>query len=70
MFVILLWQEAIERSSFFEPQKEFERGNVAEAFKSVDKIHEGRSVFFILFYFCETERMYCFLCLPEKSRLL
>uniref|UniRef100_A0A3Q3WMR6 Uncharacterized protein n=1 Tax=Mola mola TaxID=94237 RepID=A0A3Q3WMR6_MOLML len=34
-------EEAVERSSFFEPRKEIERGNVVEAFKSVDKIHEG-----------------------------
>uniref|UniRef100_A0A3Q3WWB9 Uncharacterized protein n=1 Tax=Mola mola TaxID=94237 RepID=A0A3Q3WWB9_MOLML len=36
-----IFTEAVERSSFFEPRKEIERGNVVEAFKSVDKIHEG-----------------------------
>lgn len=35
-------EEAIERSSFFEPRRHIERGNVTEAFKSVDQTYEGR----------------------------
>uniref|UniRef100_A0A673CNW7 FAD-binding PCMH-type domain-containing protein n=1 Tax=Sphaeramia orbicularis TaxID=375764 RepID=A0A673CNW7_9TELE len=34
-------EEAIEKSSFFEPRRRIERGNVTEAFKSVDQIYEG-----------------------------
>ncbi|KAM7365749.1 hypothetical protein PAMP_016661 [Pampus punctatissimus] len=34
-------EEAIERSSFFEPQRTIERGNVTEAFKTVDQVYEG-----------------------------
>ncbi|KAM3857276.1 aldehyde oxidase 6 [Diretmus argenteus] len=34
-------EEAIEKNSFFEPQRLIERGNVAEAFKSVDQVYEG-----------------------------
>ncbi|XP_040888151.1 aldehyde oxidase 6 [Toxotes jaculatrix] len=34
-------EEAIEKSSFFEPRRMIERGNVIEAFKSVDQIYEG-----------------------------
>ncbi|KAM4601996.1 aldehyde oxidase 6 isoform 2-T2 [Polymixia lowei] len=34
-------EEAIERKSFFEPHRVIERGNVMEAFKSVDQIYEG-----------------------------
>ncbi|XP_072304267.1 aldehyde oxidase 6 [Eucyclogobius newberryi] len=34
-------EEAIERSSYYEPRRRIERGNVTEAFKSVDHIYEG-----------------------------
>ncbi|XP_037617344.1 aldehyde oxidase 6 isoform X1 [Sebastes umbrosus] len=34
-------EEAIEKSSFFEPRRRIERGNAAEAFESVDQVHEG-----------------------------
>ncbi|XP_044044537.1 aldehyde oxidase 6 isoform X2 [Siniperca chuatsi] len=34
-------EEAIEKSSFFEPQRRIERGNVTEAFKTVDQVYEG-----------------------------
>ncbi|KAJ0009401.1 hypothetical protein NQD34_001103 [Periophthalmus magnuspinnatus] len=34
-------EEAIERSSYYEPRRSFERGNVAEALKSVDHVYEG-----------------------------
>ncbi|KAM8904972.1 aldehyde oxidase 6 [Spinachia spinachia] len=34
-------EEAAEKSSFFEPRRTIERGNVAEAFESVDQVHEG-----------------------------
>ncbi|XP_077958818.1 aldehyde oxidase 6 isoform X1 [Gasterosteus aculeatus] len=34
-------QEAVEKSSFFEPRRTIERGNVTEAFESVDQVHEG-----------------------------
>ncbi|XP_078099993.1 aldehyde oxidase 6 [Sander vitreus] len=34
-------EEASEKSSFFEPQRMIEKGNVAEAFKTVDHVHEG-----------------------------
>ncbi|XP_058474050.1 aldehyde oxidase 6 isoform X2 [Solea solea] len=34
-------EEAVEKSSFFEPQRTIERGNVTEAFKSVDQTFEG-----------------------------
>lgn len=37
-----LWQEAVEKSSFFEPLRMIERGNVTEAFKSVDQVYEGK----------------------------
>uniref|UniRef100_A0A3Q3F315 Aldehyde oxidase 6 n=1 Tax=Labrus bergylta TaxID=56723 RepID=A0A3Q3F315_9LABR len=34
-------EEAVEKSSFFEPQRKLERGNVTEAFQTVDHIYEG-----------------------------
>ncbi|XP_045916381.1 aldehyde oxidase 6 isoform X2 [Micropterus dolomieu] len=34
-------EEAIEKSSFFEPRRVIERGNVADAFKTVDHLYEG-----------------------------
>ncbi|CAL1597686.1 unnamed protein product [Knipowitschia caucasica] len=34
-------EEAIERASFYEPRRSLERGNVTEAFRSVDHIYEG-----------------------------
>nr|XP_020447838.1 aldehyde oxidase [Monopterus albus] len=34
-------EEAIERSSFFKPQRMIERGNITEAFNSVDQVYEG-----------------------------
>ncbi|KAK7893551.1 hypothetical protein WMY93_022703 [Mugilogobius chulae] len=34
-------EEAIEKSSYYEPRRKLERGNVTEAFKSVDHIYEG-----------------------------
>ncbi|XP_029303135.1 LOW QUALITY PROTEIN: aldehyde oxidase 1-like [Cottoperca gobio] len=34
-------EEAIEKSSFFEPQRTIERGNVTKAFKTVDQVYEG-----------------------------
>lgn len=34
-------EEAIEKSSFFEPQRTIEKGNVTEAFKTVDQVYEG-----------------------------
>lgn len=34
-------QEAVERSSFFEPRRVLERGDVTEAFKTVDRVHSG-----------------------------
>ncbi|XP_058474041.1 aldehyde oxidase 6 isoform X1 [Solea solea] len=34
-------EEAVEKSSFFEPRRTIERGNVTEAFKSVDQTFEG-----------------------------
>ncbi|XP_049426123.1 aldehyde oxidase 6 [Epinephelus fuscoguttatus] len=34
-------EEAIERSSFFEPQRRIERGDVTKAFQTVDQVHEG-----------------------------
>uniref|UniRef100_A0A7N8XZ37 Aldehyde oxidase 6 n=1 Tax=Mastacembelus armatus TaxID=205130 RepID=A0A7N8XZ37_9TELE len=34
-------EEATEKSSYFEPRRTIERGNVAEAFKSVDQVYEG-----------------------------
>ncbi|KAM9334422.1 aldehyde oxidase 6 [Symphorus nematophorus] len=34
-------EDAIEKSSFFEPQRMIEKGNVTEAFKTVDQIYEG-----------------------------
>ncbi|XP_068446552.1 aldehyde oxidase 1-like [Clinocottus analis] len=34
-------EEAIEKSSFFEPRRRIERGNVTEAFETVDQVHEG-----------------------------
>ncbi|XP_070786462.1 aldehyde oxidase 6 [Enoplosus armatus] len=34
-------EEAIEKSSFFEPQRRIETGNVTEAFKTVDQVYEG-----------------------------
>ncbi|KAK5891312.1 hypothetical protein CgunFtcFv8_018581 [Champsocephalus gunnari] len=41
---IFTTEEAIEKSSFYEPLRSIERGNVTEAFKSVDQIHEGKSL--------------------------
>ncbi|XP_054638746.1 aldehyde oxidase 6 isoform X2 [Dunckerocampus dactyliophorus] len=34
-------EDAIKQSSYFEPWRKLERGNVTEAFKSVDFVHEG-----------------------------
>ncbi|XP_034035004.1 aldehyde oxidase 6 isoform X3 [Thalassophryne amazonica] len=34
-------EEAIKKSSFFQPRRILERGNVTEAFQAVDHIHEG-----------------------------
>uniref|UniRef100_UPI0037E97E2D aldehyde oxidase 6 n=1 Tax=Semicossyphus pulcher TaxID=241346 RepID=UPI0037E97E2D len=34
-------EEAVEKSSFYEPRRTLERGNVSEAFKTVDQIYEG-----------------------------
>uniref|UniRef100_A0A7N6AQ18 FAD-binding PCMH-type domain-containing protein n=1 Tax=Anabas testudineus TaxID=64144 RepID=A0A7N6AQ18_ANATE len=34
-------EEAIEKLSFFEPRRVLEKGNVTEAFKSVDRVYEG-----------------------------
>lgn len=41
-------QEAIEKSSFFEPHRVIERGNVTEAFKTVDQLYEGKSLFLLV----------------------
>ncbi|XP_036946883.1 aldehyde oxidase 6 isoform X1 [Acanthopagrus latus] len=34
-------EDTIEKSSFFEPRRVIWRGNVTEAFKTVDQLHEG-----------------------------
>ncbi|XP_077369194.1 aldehyde oxidase 6 [Festucalex cinctus] len=34
-------EDAIKRSSYFEPKRKIERGNVEEAFKGIDLVHEG-----------------------------
>ncbi|TKS66399.1 Aldehyde oxidase 1 [Collichthys lucidus] len=34
-------EEAVEKSSFFEPRRTIRRGDVTEAFKTVDRLHEG-----------------------------
>ncbi|XP_030611386.1 aldehyde oxidase 1-like [Archocentrus centrarchus] len=34
-------EEAIEKSSYFKPQRMLERGDVTEAFKNVDRVYEG-----------------------------
>lgn len=34
-------EDAIARSSYYEPRRDIEKGNVSEAFKSVDHIYEG-----------------------------
>ncbi|GLD63306.1 aldehyde oxidase [Lates japonicus] len=34
-------EEAVEKSSFFAPLRMIEKGNVTEAFKSVDQVYEG-----------------------------
>ncbi|XP_019132540.2 aldehyde oxidase 6 isoform X2 [Larimichthys crocea] len=34
-------EEAVEKSSFFEPRRVIQRGDVTEAFKTVDQLHEG-----------------------------
>ncbi|XP_047576640.1 aldehyde oxidase [Lutra lutra] len=39
--LILTIEEAIQHSSFFEPERKLEYGNVDEAFKGVDQILEG-----------------------------
>ncbi|XP_029923537.1 aldehyde oxidase 6 isoform X2 [Myripristis murdjan] len=39
---VLTIEEAVERSSFFEPRRLLERGNVTEAFSAVDHVYEGR----------------------------
>lgn len=39
---VLSRQEAIERSSFFGPCRMLERGNVTEAFETVDQVYEGK----------------------------
>uniref|UniRef100_A0A3B4UPP3 xanthine dehydrogenase n=1 Tax=Seriola dumerili TaxID=41447 RepID=A0A3B4UPP3_SERDU len=36
-----VFTEAVEKSSFFEPRRRIERGDVDEAFKSVDQVYEG-----------------------------
>ncbi|KAM4698824.1 aldehyde oxidase-like isoform 2-T2 [Rhinophrynus dorsalis] len=39
--VILTIEEAIKNNSFYKPQRQLESGNVEEAFKSADQVHEG-----------------------------
>ncbi|CAI5638408.1 unnamed protein product [Oreochromis niloticus] len=34
-------EEAVEKSSYFEPRRLLQRGDVTEAFKTVDKVYEG-----------------------------
>ncbi|CAN9498154.1 unnamed protein product [Ophioblennius macclurei] len=34
-------EEALEKSSFFEPRRVLERGNITKAFKDVDQVYEG-----------------------------
>lgn len=46
--VVSVRQEAIEKSSFFEPRRVIERGNVTEAFKTVDQLYEGKSLFLLV----------------------
>uniref|UniRef100_A0A8D3E3Y3 xanthine dehydrogenase n=1 Tax=Scophthalmus maximus TaxID=52904 RepID=A0A8D3E3Y3_SCOMX len=41
IFTAEVQYEAIEKSSFFEPRRMIEKGSVTEAFKSVDRVHEG-----------------------------
>uniref|UniRef100_A0A8C2XNL5 xanthine dehydrogenase n=1 Tax=Cyclopterus lumpus TaxID=8103 RepID=A0A8C2XNL5_CYCLU len=38
---VFTFEEAIEKSSFYEPRRRIERGNVTEAFETVDQVHEG-----------------------------
>ncbi|KAM4627024.1 aldehyde oxidase-like isoform 1-T1 [Discoglossus pictus] len=38
---ILTIEEAISNNSFYKPQRQLEIGNVEEAFKSADQVHEG-----------------------------
>ncbi|XP_074520486.1 aldehyde oxidase 6 isoform X2 [Halichoeres trimaculatus] len=35
-------EEAVEKASYFEPRRKIWRGDVTEAFKTVDHVHEGR----------------------------
>ncbi|KAM3585750.1 uncharacterized protein V6R79_026294 [Siganus canaliculatus] len=35
-------EDAVEKSSYFEPRRTLERGNVTEAFQTVDQVHEGQ----------------------------
>ncbi|XP_068101230.1 aldehyde oxidase-like [Hyperolius riggenbachi] len=39
--VILTIEEAINNNSFYEPQRQIEYGNVDEAFRTADQVHEG-----------------------------
>uniref|UniRef100_A0A3P8S0Z1 Aldehyde oxidase 1 n=1 Tax=Amphiprion percula TaxID=161767 RepID=A0A3P8S0Z1_AMPPE len=41
LHVFVLESEAIEKSSYYEPRRSIERGNVTEAFEKVDQIYEG-----------------------------
>ncbi|XP_075904659.1 aldehyde oxidase 6 isoform X2 [Nelusetta ayraudi] len=38
---VFTFEEAMGRSSFFEPRRVLERGDVTEAFKTVDRVHSG-----------------------------
>lgn len=40
--IYLYLQEAIEKSSFFPPQRVLQRGDVTTAFQQAEHIHEGQ----------------------------
>lgn len=40
--IISFSQDAIEKSSYYEPRRMVAKGDVTEAFKSVDRVYEGK----------------------------
>ncbi|CAG5932291.1 unnamed protein product [Menidia menidia] len=38
---LFVWQDAVQKASFFQPRRVIERGSVEEAFTKADRIHEG-----------------------------
>uniref|UniRef100_A0A3Q2YTQ2 Aldehyde oxidase 1 n=1 Tax=Hippocampus comes TaxID=109280 RepID=A0A3Q2YTQ2_HIPCM len=63
--IFTIEQDAIKRSSYFEPRRKLERGNVEEAFKSVDLVHEAIRIGGQEHFYMETQSI---LVLPVREQ--